>query len=603
MKQAKTEKEVFMKNFFMQKLPLFFKSIGKSISGVFGTCLEACRKLIGKIALKLRLLIALDKKKKLMISACSAAVVIAAVLLIVLIPGNDRAKIEKEVTKAAEAAVETVEEAAEENAMQINVQKKSEPVQSEEKEVALKISLKAGDTDEEVVPTVQERLIELDYMDNDETTAEYSEVVAEAVALFQRRCEQESTGILDATTYTLLFSDAAPTYMAQVGDSGGDVIAIQERLIELDYLRTDSTGYFGTDTEEAVKKFQQNNKLTDDGKVGRLTKEAIYSDDVVPNYSAYGEESEEVKQLQKRLKKLGYLNTEPDGKFGNDTLVAVKQFQVQHDLIADGWIGPQTKNLLLSADAKYNTISYGMDGSYVTKIQERLRELNYLKSSATGYFGTDTQDAVALFQQQYGLARDGKVGQYTMSLLMDPAAKKAPSTVTENRTDKTDKNNDKKNDKTNNDKKNDKKNDKTNNDKKNDKTEQKVDPPSYSGEASVSKLLKIAKSKLGTRYVRGGKGSNKFDCSGYVYWCLNQTGVKVNYMTSATWQRTNKFKRIKSMNDMKAGDIISMRGHVAIYAGNGMMYDASSSKGKVVYREAFRPWVKKDFVCAYRVFS
>ena len=569
----------------MKKLPSFFRSVA-----------AWCKKLTEKIALQLRLLLALDKKKKIMIAAAGAAVVIAVVLMVVLIPGGAEKKAVKELTEAAaESAAEEVSSESG-NAVQINVQKNNQPEEKkpEEEQIALKVSLKAGDKDEKVVPTVQERLIELDYMDNDEVGADYTEVMASAVAVFQRRCEQESTGILDGATYTLLMSEAAPTYMAQVGDDGDDVIAIQERLIELDYLKGSSTGYFGTETEAAVKKFQQNNKLTDDGKVGRLTKEAIYSDDVVPNYAAYGEESEEVKQLQQRLKKLGYLNTEPDGKFGNDTLVAVKQFQVQHDLIADGWIGPQTKELLNSAEAKYNTISYGMNGSYVTKIQERLRELNYLKSAATGYFGTDTQDAVALFQQQYGLARDGKVGQVTMKMLMDPAAKKAPASVS------SDKNNNKTN---NNSSSNNKTNNKDKNNNKNNNTEQKVDPPSYSGEASASKLLKIAKSKLGCRYVRGGKGPNKFDCSGFVYWCLNQTGVKVNYMTSATWQKTNKFKRIKSMDDMKAGDIISMRGHVAIYAGNGMMYDASSGNGKVVYREAFRPWVKRDFVCAYRVFS
>ena len=536
---------------------------------------------------------ALDVKKKIMVGACALAVMAVVVLAVVLIPGK-KERVPEVTKEATETAVETNSVSAEENVMQINVQNNAEDAAAAEEPVQVVVELKLGDKDDEYVPKIQERLIELDYLDNDETTSEYNETVSEAVSLFQRRCEQEATGVMDGTTYTLLFSGAAPTYMAQVGDEGDDVIAIQERLIELDYLKAGSTGYFGTETEEAVKKFQKNNKLKEDGKVGRNTKEAIYSDDVVPNYAAYGEESDEIKGLQKRLKKLGYLNTEPDGKFGNDTLVAVRQFQVQHDLIADGWIGPQTKQLLNSADAKYNTISYGMSGSYVTKIQERLRELNYLKSSATGYFGSDTQDAVALFQQQYKLARDGKVGKHTMSLLMDPAAKKAPVVKVE----KPDKNENKKPDKDNN-----KKPDKENNKKPDKDKEQKVDPPSYSGEASASKLLKIAKSKLGTKYVRGGKGPNKFDCSGYVYWCLNQAGVKVNYMTSATWQKTNKFKRIKSMNDMKAGDIISMRGHVAIYAGNGMMYDASSGNRKVVYREAFRPWVKKDFVCAYRVFS
>ena len=35
------------------------------------------------------------------------------------------------------------------------------------------------------------------------------------------------------------------------------------------------------------------------------------------------------------------------------------------------------------------------------------------------------------------------------------------------------------------------------------------------------------------------------------------------------------------MNDLQRGDVISFRGHVGIYLGNGQMIDASSERGKI----------------------
>ena len=58
-----------------------------------------------------------------------------------------------------------------------------------------------------------------------------------------------------------------------------EVTKLQERLKELGYLKADATGYFGTDTEKAVKAFQKRNDLDDDGIVGSGTKKLLFSDD------------------------------------------------------------------------------------------------------------------------------------------------------------------------------------------------------------------------------------------------------------------------------------------------------------------------------------
>ena len=123
----------------------------------------------------------------------------------------------------------------------------------------------------------------------------------------------------------------------------------------------------------------------------------------------------------------------------------------------------------------------------------------------------------------------------------------------------------------------------------------------------VDGLIKAAESRLGCRYVRGAKGPDTFDCSGFVYWCLKQAGENISYMTSVKWRTCSKYRRIDSMSDLKKGDILvfsgssSSTGHVGIYAGGGRMIDASSSAGCVVSRSVSTNYWNNHFLMAYRI--
>lgn len=63
----------------------------------------------------------------------------------------------------------------------------------------------------------------------------------------------------------------------------------------------------------------------------------------------FGSVGEEVKKLQIQLNNLGYSTNGIDGIFGKGTLSAVKQFQRDHDLDDDGFVGPATKDALKTA--------------------------------------------------------------------------------------------------------------------------------------------------------------------------------------------------------------------------------------------------------------
>lgn len=448
--------------------------------------------------------------------------------------------------------------------------------------------LEEGD-DGEIIATIQTRLMELGYMDSDEPTEHFGPLTESAIKAFQRHNGLTSDGKVGSQTYAMLVGTEAKPYVMQTGDEGEDVKAVQQRLYELGYItdKGNITGTFGEKTEAAVKEFQERNKLAGDGKVGNVTMEKLYSSEVVSKFYSVGDESDEIKTFQERLQKLGYYDGKASGEFTKATATAVREFQAANGLVVDGNVGPATKALLLSSDAQAKVIKLGDSGSDVTAIQKRLAELGYMRAAnATGYFGEITQEAVMAFQRRNKLGADGKVGTVTLKTLNSSSAKKAASSSSSSGSSS------------------------SGSSSSGSSSSGSSSSGSSSSSSGVERLIDVAESKLGCKYVRGAKGPNSFDCSGFVYWCLNQAGVKQSYMTSIAWRSCTKYKKITSMSDIKRGDILvfsdtSMAtGHVGIYLGSGKMIDASSGAGKVritstVLSGSYWP---SHFLMAFRIF-
>ncbi|MCW2930676.1 MAG: Peptidoglycan-binding domain 1 protein [Actinomycetia bacterium] len=71
------------------------------------------------------------------------------------------------------------------------------------------------------------------------------------------------------------------------------------------------------------------------------------------------------------------------------------------------------------------TLKYGMSGSDVKALQQRLGGLKYYPGSANGTFGVDTLEAVWAFQEIQGLPVNGEVDAATGNALVKPKAYKA----------------------------------------------------------------------------------------------------------------------------------------------------------------------------------
>lgn len=78
-----------------------------------------------------------------------------------------------------------------------------------------------------------------------------------------------------ALLFTLLATSAMAATSLGIGSSGADVVKVQKRLIQYDYLKGSADGKYGQATEDAVRLFQRRNGLTADGKVGARTAAAL----------------------------------------------------------------------------------------------------------------------------------------------------------------------------------------------------------------------------------------------------------------------------------------------------------------------------------------
>ena len=123
-----------------------------------------------------------------------------------------------------------------------------------------------------------------------------------------------------------------------------------------------------------------------------------------------------VADIQDRLAALGYSCVpDPVGEFREATTGAVQRFQQSRGLGADGIVGPDTWRHLVEAGYRFGDrlLFYRrpmLRGDDVWELQQRLNKLGFDAGKEDGIFGPDTQHALVEFQQNRGLAEDGRAG-------------------------------------------------------------------------------------------------------------------------------------------------------------------------------------------------
>ena len=314
-------------------------------------------------------------------------------------------------------------------------------------------SLRMGDSGS-AVKDLQTKLKKLGYYDGTVDSTFGSGTYA-AVRAFQKKYNLTADGVAGSETlkkldsaYKNANSDKEDDSL-RMGDSGSAVKDLQTKLKKLGYYDGTVDSTFGSGTYAAVKAFQKKYNLTADGVAGSETLKKLDSayknadSDKDDDSLRKGATGSAVKDLQTKLKKLGFYNAYVDGSYGDTTVAAVKAFQKKYNLTADGVAGSETLKKLDSAykNADSNTstdddsLRKGATGTAVKTLQTNLKKLGFYTAYVDGSFGSTTESAVKAFQKKYGLTADGVAGSATLKKIESAVASASSGKITTERLD------------------------------------------------------------------------------------------------------------------------------------------------------------------------
>ncbi|MBD2776437.1 peptidoglycan-binding protein [Iningainema sp. BLCCT55] len=214
----------------------------------------------------------------------------------------------------------------------------------------------------------------------------------------------------------------------QQGANGPAVANVQRCLQQLGYYNGPVNGNFGSLTRNAVIRFQKANRLSTVGIVGPQTQRLLQSKcQTTGNTSGglrLGSRGPAVRALQRDLQQLNFFNGPITGNFGRETQQAVIRFQQFYGIRADGIVGEATRDTIRislnpggGVGGGIDALDFGDRGADVTRLQQALQQLRYFNTNPTGYFGSTTRDAVARFQQDYGLVPNGIADAQTLDAI------------------------------------------------------------------------------------------------------------------------------------------------------------------------------------------
>ena len=320
--------------------------------------------------------------------------------------------------------------------------------------------------------------------------------------------------------------------------------------------------------------------------------------------------SSAVADIQSALKALGYLEN-PSGAYDSATRAAIEMFQEDNALPSDGIAGDETLALLLSDSAKNWTLADGIytgdkriwreppkDGvdGWSSIAADKISAYSGSSVTSTGAeckLGTASVNPNAipigteLYIPGYGYAIAADVNAYKNKvnhLTKEPLnmidlwfASKEDARKWENKHNFT-------------------------------ILYRSADARPEREAPTADAIAATAKNQVGKEYVLNASGPDEFDCSGLVYYVLNECGIAVDRKDCAGYAQNEDWSKIESLSDVKAGDILFFNSanssdirHAGIAVSSKNMIDASSSLGKVTERRFQTNYWKKHFAFARRV--
>ncbi|MGM3307196.1 peptidoglycan-binding domain-containing protein [Anabaena sp. WFMT] len=259
-----------------------------------------------------------------------------------------------------------------------------------------------------------------------------------------------------------ILSSVSSVFALQKGDQDASVRNLKQQLTTADFHQTKITQIYAVPTENTDWQFQNAANVTVDDIIEIDTSQNIESSKKSPASNSVttatatttkipiiysvthkrqnphlltkGDEGEDVRILQERLRIAGFYYGNATGIFGPITEEGVKRFQQAYKLKVDGVVGAATLAKLPPTDTASEAtskktvdhqLSLGDRGEAVRILQEHLIKAGYLQGPPNGYYGSYTADAINRFQKAHRLDMNS-IADTTTRMKLHSLAKTSP---------------------------------------------------------------------------------------------------------------------------------------------------------------------------------
>lgn len=245
----------------------------------------------------------------------------------------------------------------------------------------------------------------------------WSAAVPTAILAFQRTYDAPQSAVVDTRTLAQLSAATAHPVVVRAGQVGWTVRDVQVRMRMLGTWVGTVDHSYTVAFARAVRGQQSRLGLPVTGVVDKVTYDRIVAATSTPTVLLPGASGDLVRDVQARLKVLGYWSQPVDGRYGATLAAALFSFNVSRGLPTPNLLDQRTWGLIVTQAASPVLLRIGSTGTFVTEVERRLAQKGLWPHPADSYFGVTVSTQLRTFQIQQGLPLTGVLDQRTWDRL------------------------------------------------------------------------------------------------------------------------------------------------------------------------------------------